>query len=300
MHLMNLKSALQISAVALGVNLTLAAIKITGGIVGHSQALIADGIESVADVISTLILLGGLHLSVKPADENHPFGHGKAEPIAGILICLLLLVAAGWIAYQSVNEILTPSRPPEPFTLLILIAVIVIKELLSRSALATADAIESTALRGDAWHHRSDALTSAAAFLGISISILGGPEFATADDWAALAACTIIAWNGMRIFRTVFDEMMDASVSADLIEKVRQIAGRVEGVRAIEKTRIRKTGLHHSMDIHVIVDGNLTVSEGHEIAHTVKDALQDSPYRINDVTVHIEPDHFTAGNRGGH
>lgn len=285
----SLETGLRLSKLALAINALLAGIKIAAGVIGNSSALIADGIESTADIFSSFVVWGGLRVSTIPADENHPFGHGKAEPIASVIVSILLLGAAMLIAVQSLHEIVTPHRTPAWFTLPVLLVVIVIKEALFRFAFRTGRSLESTALKSDAWHHRSDALTSAAAFVGISIALIGGPGYESADDWAALLACGVIAWNGLRLLRGALDEVMDASVSPDVVTEVRKLAADVDGVAAIEKCRIRKAGLHLTLDIHVMVDGNLSVYRGHEIAHQVKDRLLASQHRINDVTVHIEP-----------
>jgi cation diffusion facilitator family transporter len=284
-----IETGLRLSLLALLVNAALAAGKIAAGVFGNSYVLVADGIESTADVFSSFVVWAGLRFSSLPADENHPYGHGKAEPVAGVIVSLILLAAAFLIAIQSVHEILTPHRPPAWFTLPVLLAVIIIKETMFRFAFRTGNSLASTALKGDAWHHRSDALTSAAAFVGISIALLGGPGYESADDWAALLACGVISWNALRLLRTALDEIMDASVSPEVTAAVRALAGGVPGVVAIDKCRIRKVGLHLALDIHVVVDGDLSVRHGHDIAHQVKDRLLESPHRISDVVVHIEP-----------
>jgi cation diffusion facilitator family transporter len=280
---------LRVSGLAVGINLMLAAGKIVTGVFGNSYALIADGIESTADIFSSFIVWIGLRIAVKPADANHPFGHGKAESIAALIVSVMLLGAALVIAVQSIREIRTPHHAPAWFTLIVLLGVIAIKETLYRFVFKVGHSLESSALKGDAWHHRSDALTSAAAFVGISIALLGGRGFESADDWAALTACGVIVWNGLRLLRVALDEVMDASVSPKVAELVKAIAAEVEGVAGIEKCRVRKSGLHLSMDIHVLVDGDMSVRRSHAIAHQVKDRLLASPHRINDVTVHIEP-----------
>jgi len=277
------------TAFSAGVNLLLAATKIVAGVFGGSYALIADGIESAADIVSSLIVWSGLRFAVLPADAKHPYGHGKAEPIATAIVSMLLLGAAVMIAVQSLHEILNPHEPPKKFTLVVLVAVVIVKEFMFRLSWRTGSALDSAALKADAWHHRSDALTSAAAFVGISIAVLGGKGFETADDWAALVACGIIAWNGVRLLRGALDEMMDAAVSPGVVAAVRELAGDVEGVVEIEKCRVRKSGLHLAVDIHVVVDGDLTVRHGHAIAHQVEARLLTSEHRVNDVVVHIEP-----------
>ena len=283
-------AGLRISLLAVAINALLAIGKIVTGVVGNSYALIADGIESTADILSSFIVWGGLRLSLKPADTDHPYGHGKAESIAALTVSVMLLGAAVLIAWQSIREIRTPHHVPEWFTLVVLLAVIAIKETLYRRVFKVGHHLESSSLKGDAWHHRSDALTSAAAFAGISIALIGGRGFESADDWAALAACGVIAWNGLRLLRAAVDEVMDAAVSPEVTQLVKSIAAEVEGVAGIEKCRLRKSGLHLAMDIHVRVDGDMSVRRSHAIAHQVKDRLLASPHRIGDVTVHIEPD----------
>jgi cation diffusion facilitator family transporter len=259
-------------------------------VLGNSYALIADGIESTADILSSFVVMGGMHISSLPPDDEHPYGHGKAEPLAGVVVSTLLLLAAAWIALGSVREILTPHHAPAWFTLPVLALVVAAKELLSRYVLKVGEDLGSTAVRGDAWHHRSDALTSAAAFLGIGIALVGGEGFEPADDWAALVACAVITFNGVRLLRESVKDLMDSSVDPSLVDRIRRISSEVEGVVAIEKCRVRRIGLELSMDIHVTVDGSASVRRGHEIAHAVKDRLKASNSRIADVLVHVEPD----------
>ncbi len=295
---MSVNAGLRLCTWAALVNALLATFKIAGGVFGHSYVLIADGIESIADVFSSIVVWSALRVSAMPADENHPYGHGKAEPIAAVVVSCALLGAAILIAVQSVREILEPSQGPSWFTLPLLVIVVVVKGWLSRLAFRMGANLDSTALKSDAWHHRSDALTSVAALVGIAIALIGGPGYESADDWAALVACGVIAWNGTRLMRDALNEVMDASVSVEVVSAVRSIAATVEGVIAIDKCRVRKAGLHLVLDIHVVVDGGLSVRRGHDIAHAVKDCLLQSPYRINDVTVHIEPARETEIREG--
>jgi cation diffusion facilitator family transporter len=285
----NLESGMR--AVILGViaNLSLAVIKVVTGVVGNSYALIADGIESTGDVVSSLVVWMGLRIASRPADDEHPYGHGKAESIAAAIAALGLLAAATIIAIQSIYEIQHPHQAPAWYTLVVLVVVIVVKEFLARRVLNAADALESTSLKVDAWHHRSDALTSAAVALGIAVALWGGPGYESADDWAALVACAVIAINGLILLRFAVREIMDETVPAATQERIRGIAASVPGVQAIEKVRVRKSGVGLYMDIHVQVDGKMSVHEGHAIGHRVKDALVTSGQRIEDVVVHIEP-----------
>ena len=286
----SIDSGLRVSGIAIAINVLLAIIKITVGVLGNAYALIADGIESSADVVSSLIVWCGLRYSTKPADRDHPYGHGKAEALAGLAVALALLAAGVIIAVQSVREIVTPHHAPAWYTLLVLVVVIVIKAWLSRAVFQIGHSLDSTALKGDAWHHRSDALTSAAAFIGITIALIGGVGWESADDWGALAACGIIAYNGFKLLGTALQEMMDAMVAPEKEQQIRTRAREVAGVLAIEKCRVRKSGLGLHMDIHVVVNGDLSVRRGHEIAHEVSRVLRAADLRVTDVVVHIEPD----------
>ncbi|MGB8356403.1 MAG: cation diffusion facilitator family transporter [Chthoniobacteraceae bacterium] len=272
------------------VNAFLAVLKITVGMVGHSYALMADGIESCGDIISSMVVYGGLYVASIPADENHPYGHGRAESLAAVFSSCALIAAACIIGIESIREILTPHLMPRWYTLVVLAFAIVAKVLLSRYVGAAGKSIDSSALKGDALHHFSDALISLAAFVGISIGLIGGHGYESADDWAALLACFIILYNGVNFFRSSIDNLMDVAPSAEIMDKIRAIARNAEGVTNIEKFRMRKSGLFYLVDVHVEVDGSITVQEGHQIAHRVSDLLRHSEYRIADATVHIEPD----------
>lgn len=270
-------------------SLALAAVKIFTGIVGNSYALIADGIESLTDIFTSSIVLTGLYFASKPADENHPYGHGKAEPFAGVAVSLGIFVAAIIIIVQSLYEIITPHHAPASFTLIVLVLVIVIKESLFRFVIKVGTSVNSIAVKSDAWHHRSDAITSAAAFIGISIALIGGEGYESADDFAALFASVIIIINAYRIFKPALFELLDTAPPTQIVQKVRGVAGKVENVMGIDKCYVRKMGFDYFVDIHVLVDANLPVHKGHEIAHKVKDELMKEYSNISDVLVHIEP-----------
>ena len=275
--------------VGLSSNVILAAIKIVTGIIGNSYALLADGIESTLDIFSSVVVLGGIKISSMPADENHPYGHGKAESLAAMTVSLILVMVGIGIAVKSVLEIMQPHHTPAFFTLIVLVGVIIIKEILFRFLFSVGKSVDSLSLKTEAWHHRSDALTSAAAFIGISIAIIGGKGYEKADDWAALAASGIIVFNGMNMLKAAVKEIMDYAPDPETEETIRSIAGRVAGVAAIEKCRVRKSGLNLFVDIHVEVNGQMQVHEAHAIGHEVKDALITSSLGIADVLVHIEP-----------
>jgi cation diffusion facilitator family transporter len=270
------------------VNAIFALAKILGGIFGHAYVLIADGIESSLDIAGSFVIWSGLKVAARPPDASHPYGHGKAEPIAAAIVAAGVLAAAIGLAIESIREILVPHHAPAPFTLVILIAVIVIKETLFRYVKRIGRSVESTAVQTDAWHHRSDALTSAAAFIGICLALIGGKGWESADDWAALFACAVIAANGVKLLRPALYEIMDTA-PRNIVKSISSVAMTVPGVVEIEKCRARKMGLDFYVDLHVGVDGNISVHEGHEIAHRVKSAIQESDSRVADVLVHIEP-----------
>jgi cation diffusion facilitator family transporter len=270
-------------------NVLLAAAKIFAGVIGHAYVLIADGIESALDVGGSIVIWGGLTVAARPPDKTHPYGHGKAEPIAAVVVAVGVLAAAVGLAIQSVREIFLPHHGPAPWTLAVLVVTVIIKETLYRYAIRFGRKVESTAVKTDAWHHRMDAMTSIAAFIGISVALIGGEKWQSADDWAALVACALIATNGIRLARPAFYEIMDTAPGGKIVRSIRAVASSVPGVVEVEKCHARKMGLDYYVDLHVGVDGNISVHEGHQIAHRVKSAIQQSDSRIADVLVHIEP-----------
>jgi cation diffusion facilitator family transporter len=285
----SVKQGLKTTLIGILVSFLLAAIKIVTGIVGNSYALIADGIESLTDILTSSIVFTGLFFASKPADVNHPYGHGKAEPFAGVIVSFGIFIAAMIIVVQSIYEIITPHHAPAPFTLIVLVLVIITKETLFRIVIKVGKSVNSIAVKNDAWHHRSDAITSAAAFIGISIALIGGPGYESADDFAALFASTIIIFNAYRIFKPALFELLDTAPPDHIIQKVKNVADQVENVKGIEKCFVRKMGFEYFVDIHVLVNAYLPVHTGHQIAHRVKDELMREYSNISDVLVHIEP-----------
>jgi len=284
-----LHRSVRASLTGLAVNILLAASKLAAGWFGHSHALVADAVESLADSVSSLIVWRGMVVAETPADAEHPYGHGKAEPLAAAFVSTGLLLAAAWIAVTSVREIIQPHLRPAPFTLAVLISVVVIKETLFRYIKAEARAVNSSAVLADAWHHRSDAITSLAAGIGISIAVFGGPAFAMADDIAALVASGLIAWNGWRLLRPALDELMDTAPPPAIEARVRSIARDVRGVEDVEKCVVRKMGVHYYVDMHIEVAPEMTVRRAHAIAHAVKDQVRAAMPTVVDVLVHVEP-----------
>jgi cation diffusion facilitator family transporter len=283
------QKGIKTSLFGLAVNFILSMAKLVAGWLGHSHALIADGMESAGDMLNSLIIWLGLKVASKARDHNHPYGHGKAEPLATMVVSIALIAVAIFIAAESIVNIRTPHHLPMPFTLLVLLAVIIIKELMYRFTISVSKKIESNAVKADAWHHRSDMITSLAAFIGISIALIGGAGYEAADDWAALISSAVILYNGSSLFVPALKEIMDTAPSPELLENIRSIAKKVPGVIGLDKSYIRKMGLEYYVDLHVVVDGNLTVKEGHNIAHQVKDAILLTDPKIADVLVHIEP-----------
>lgn len=271
------------------VNTLLAVTKLVAGILGNAYALVADAVESTADIFSSLIVWGGLQIATRQADDDYPFGYGKAEPLAATVVSLLLLGAAAGITVEAVREIRTPHHSPAPFTLIVLVGVIVVKEVLFRRVLKVSDEVSSTAVKADAWHHRSDAITSAAAFIGISIALLGGPGWESADDWAALAAAGVIVINAVTLLRPAIGDLMDKSPGAHLLERIGAAARGTPDVRHIEKLKVRKAGLQYFVDLHVQADPALSLHDAHILSGRVKTAIRAAVPEVAGVLIHMEP-----------
>ena len=281
--------AIKTTVFSIFANVALAIIKGLAGYFGNSYALIADAIESTSDIFSSFLVFLGLKYSAKPADENHPYGHGKVEPLITFIVVGILLTSAITIAYYSIIHITVPHKTPEPWTLFVLGCIIVWKEISYRIVLKKSKETKSTALKAEAWHHRSDAITSIAAFIGISIAIYFGKGYEMADDWAALFASGFIIYNSYLIFRPALGEVMDEQLYEDLIQEVRGTSLKVEGVIETEKCFIRKIGMRYQVDLHAVVDSNLSVKEGHDISHRLKDRILKDIPNIGNVLIHIEP-----------
>jgi len=271
------------------VNAVLVVVKITTGVLGNSYALIADGVESSLDIFSSLIVWRGLEVAGRPADDRYHFGYAKAEAVASATVAIMLLIAALGISIEAVREVLTPHHVPESYTLFVLVLVIAVKESLFRTVLRVGADLDSPAVKADAWHHRSDAITSAAAFIGISLALLGGEEMASADDFAALLASGIIAWNGTRLLRPAIDDLMDRAPEPDVIARVRAAADSVAGVCEVEKILARRTGVGYYMVLHVQADPEVTLREAHRIGHECKDEIIRAVPQVTDAFVHMEP-----------
>ena len=287
----NTEKAIQATYLSIAGNFMLAVAKGITGVFGNSYALVADAIESLTDVFSSALVLFGIKYSTRPADSNHPYGHGRAESLVTFIVVGFLLISATVIAYQSIINIQTPHEIPEKYTLVVLAVIILIKEIFYRIILKKGKETNSSSLKADAWHHRSDAITSLMAFIGISIAIFMGPGYETADDWAALIASLFIVYNAYLIFRPALGEILDEHVYDDLVEQIRIISESVDGVEGTEKCFVRKTGMTYLVDLHLLVNGNLSVTQGHEISHATKDTLMEQLPELANVLIHIEPIH---------
>jgi cation diffusion facilitator family transporter len=270
-------------------NASLAIIKGLAGFFGNSYALIADAIESTTDIFGSLLVLFGLKYASRPADKNHPYGHGRIEPLITFLVVGFLIFSAAIIAHESIINIQTPHDLPKSWTLYVLGAIILWKEISFRLVLKKSKETNSSSLKADAWHHRSDAITSVAAFIGISIALFMGKGYETADDWAALFASGFILYNCYLIFRPALGEIMDEHVYDDLLEEIKQVSQTVEGVVDTEKCFIRKSGMKYHVDLHAMVDAHISVKKGHDIAHDLKDTLRKEIPQLGHVLIHIEP-----------
>jgi cation diffusion facilitator family transporter len=272
------------------VNLGLGLAKCSAGLLGNSFALVADGLESITDVLSGLVVYFGLKVAVKPPDANHPYGHGKAEPIAAVVVSLALMAAAFGIIYEGIREIIAPHPAPAPYTLVVLAGVLIIKGLLFRRVQSVGESIASLAVKSDAWHHKSDALTSAFAFVGISIAILGGPGWEAADGWAALCAALVILYNAWKQLRPAILELGDVAPDTTMEAQVRQIAGQVPDIIGLDKCFVRKMGLTYYVDLHIVVQGEMSVREAHRLSHKVEDEVLRALPHVAQVLIHVEPE----------
>jgi len=277
-----------VSVMGLLVNAGLGVVKLLGGLLGNSNALVADAIESFTDVVSSLVVWSGLRIARRPPDENHPYGHGRAESLAALVVGIMLIGAGLGVAAEAIVGILRPAGVPATFALWIIIGVIIFKETMYQIAMRTARRTGSSLVMADAWHHRSDALTSLAAAVGVSIAIIGGESYAAADDWAALLAAAMILVNACRIMKQPLNELMDRK-QPEIVVRVRAAAVAVPDVAGVEKVLARKSGLHYLVDLHLEVDPNMPVRQAHAIGHKVKDAVRISVPTVQDVLVHIEP-----------
>lgn len=276
------------------VNIALVLGKLTAGILGHAYVLIADAVESSTDILGGVIVWRGLAIAALPADEDYPFGHGKAESLATAAVALLLLAAAVGITMAAIREIQTPHSLPAPFTLAVAGAVIVIKGALAMRVSRVGGEVGSSAVKADAWHHAADAISSAAAFIGISVALAGarwrgGSGWESADDWAAIIAALMIAVNGVLMLRPAVHTLMDRAPSGDLTRRIAAAALSVPGVMTIEHLRVRASGLDHLVDVHVQARPDLSLRDAHALSGAVKAAIRGGVPTVSAVLIHMEP-----------
>ncbi len=271
------------------INTALAIVKLIAGVMGHASALVADAVESISDIFSSLVVLGGLHIAARPADDNHPYGHGRAEALAGAVVSLMLMGAAVGIALQAIAEVRAPMHTPAPWTLAVLVIVIVVKGLLARGVLRVGADTGSRAVMADAQHHLSDVITSVSAFIGISIAVIGGKGWESADGWAALVASLVIFYNGTLMLRPAIDDLMDRIPDENVVQRVSEAALSVGDVCAIEKLKIRKVGLHYAVDLHVQAAPAMSLHDAHILSGKVKGAIRGALPAVEAVLIHMEP-----------
>ncbi len=285
----NEQTAIKVTWFSIIGNACLALIKALTGYFGNSYALIADAMESTADIFTSFLVLFGIKYSSRPADKNHPYGHGRAEPLITFLVVGFLIISATVIAYESILNIRQPHELPHMWTLFVLGPIIIWKEVSYRLVMKRGIETNSSSLKADAWHHRSDAITSIAAFIGISIALYLGKGYEAADDWAALFASGFILYNSYKIFRPALGEIMDEHLYDDLIEDIRTVSHRVEGIVDTEKCLIRKAGMKYHVELHATVAADISVKEGHDLSHTLKDRLKIEIPQLGHILIHIEP-----------
>lgn len=277
------------AAIGLAVTLTLGLLKLGGGWAGHSLALLSDSVHSFGDALSAVSILLALRWSAIPADREHPYGHTRIETIAASNVALLLVLSSFWIVWEAIRTWQEQSESPHAYTVVIAFASIVLNEGACRYMMNVARRTGSKSIEVAAWDQRLDVVGSAVVLLGLVISILGGPDWHVVDHVAALIVAMIVFWAGATLFWGSAQELMDRQADPEMLDAVRALAKQAPGVVDIEKLIIRKSGLECFVDIHVEVDGNITVREGHEISHAVKSRLISEIAAIKDVLVHIEP-----------
>ncbi|KAA0212987.1 MAG: cation transporter [Leptolyngbya sp. PLA3] len=282
------KSPERLALIGVAVNAGLAVVKLVAGIVGHSFALVADAAESLVDIAGSVVVWGAFRYGGRPADEDHPFGHGKIEALAGLAVALLVMSVGVGVAAEAVRQIATPHQGPLAFTLVVLLAVVAIKETMFQVTQCAAKRASSSAGHADAWHHRSDAITSAFAFVGISAALAGGPDWAPADDWAALLASGVILFNGVRLCREPLGELMDKQ-APEVAERVTATALEIDGVLGVERCETRRSGRGYRVVMHVEVDPQMSVLDSHALTGRVKSVLREQFAELDAVLIHIEP-----------
>jgi cation diffusion facilitator family transporter len=283
-------SARRVTAVGLVANLALGLIKLVAGIIGHSFALLSDGVHSICDSFNSVIVLASLYVAQRPADRQHPYGHTRAEAVGSLSLAWIIAFTAVLIGWEAVSRFLEPHHIPEAWTLWVAIANTIVKEALYRVNRHVGQRVGSQAVVTNAWDHRIDAFCSLAVVAGIGAVGWGGERFAWADAAAALVVVAIILWSAYELLLTSASELLDQQADDNVVDEIRAAARQVPGVRGVEKLLVRRSGMELFADMHVEVDPNLSVDRGHKIGHDVKSRLLDEFTALRDVLVHLEPE----------
>jgi cation diffusion facilitator family transporter len=279
----------RVAAAGMAVSGVLAIIKLFAGIWGHSAAVVADGLESAADVFASGFVLLGLTLAAKPADSNHPYGHGRAEILTGLIIGLLLTAGGVLISFGSAHRLGQPRETMAGYVVWPLIASAIAKTALATSKFHYGRKLRSTALIADAWNDTMDILSATVALVAVGLSLSDPVRFLDADRYGAFVVGLIVVFTGVRVTRDTALQLMDTMPDDRLVAQIRTVAATVPGVAGVEKCFARKTGLRWHVDLHIEVNPELTVRQSHNIAHEVRLKIMQTLDWVADVLVHVEP-----------
>jgi cation diffusion facilitator family transporter len=270
-------------------NALLSTLNIVIGLVARSTSVVATGAEFAADVFAAGLVYVGMLVAARPADQDHPYGHGRAEIVAGLIVGIMLTLTGGTIAFQSLRSYSLPHPPPAAYAIWPLIVTIFPKSALMGVKFHQGRRIRSVALTADAWNDAVDILSSGAALAAVGLTIYDPEKFLAADHFGGFTVGLMVIGIGLRVSRDVTLELMDTMPSAELMTSIRAAACRVDGVRGVEKCWARKTGLHYHVDLHLEVDPRLSVMESHGIAEQVRHRVRREVPEVADVLVHVEP-----------
>jgi cation diffusion facilitator family transporter len=284
-----MRTGQRIAIAGMAVSAALAVAKILVGLAGHSTAAVADGVESSTDLLTSSLLLAGLTLGAKPADENHPYGHGRLEILSGLLIGLGLAVIGALISYSAIERLGRPHLVVQSYVVWPLVASLVAKPALALSKFRYGRKIQSAALVADAWHDATDSTSAATALIAVGLAVYNPSRFVSADCYGGLAVGLLVVTAGARVAYQTAMQLADTMPDDRLMDKIRQAAAQVDGVRGVEKCYARKTGLRYHVDLHLEVDPDMTVRQSHEIAHQARLHILKSLDWVADVLVHVEP-----------
>jgi cation diffusion facilitator family transporter len=271
------------------VSAALAAMKIVAGMSGHSTAVVADGLESASDVIASGFVLFGLTLAAKPADENHPYGHGRVETLTGLLIGVVLLAGGAAISWSSISRVGQPHEHLASFVIWPLVISLAAKTGLATLKFRYGRKLGSEALIADAWNDAMDTISAIAALAAVGLTLSDSVRFAEADRYGGFVVGLIVVSAGIRVVRETTMQLIDTMPDAQLIHQIREAAAAVEGVRGVEKCFARKTGFKYHVDLHLEVDPDMTVRRSHQLAHEVQLHIREHLAWVADVLVHVEP-----------